>query len=105
MTREPFNPSDPRDKLADDTRVRLAHAFAEIAKTGEYRRLQSDPAAQVAAVLGGALTAACGMAIAHVQGNDDAHAEILAWLIAYMPQAFDQARDIMEFPPLPEAIQ
>lgn len=100
-----FNPSDAGDKLAEVTRIRMAKAMIDAARTPSYRNLSDDPQTRVASVLAGALTAVCGAAIAQMHRDDDAHAEIRAWLIAYLPQAFDQARGIMELPPLPEADQ
>lgn len=101
--RSPFDPNDPAEQLADLTRVKLAEAFAAIIETSAYQKL--DAQAQVSSTLAGSLTAVCGIAICQMQANDDGHAEIRAWLAAYLPQAFDQARAIMEFPPLPEANQ
>lgn len=101
----PFNPNDPAEQLADRARQLVAEAGVKIMMLPEIEKAKANPALAVSSILSGVLTAACGIAIAQMKPEDEAHEEIRAWMSAYLPQAFDQARGIFGLPPLPEADQ
>lgn len=103
--RAPFNPADPFDAIANLAKTELAYAGVRLTERPEYKAASAGGANLAAAVLAGSLTAVCGIVMSHFDEADDTHAEIRALMIAYVPQAIDQARSILGLPPLPEAGQ
>ncbi len=101
--RSAFDPADPLDTLADLARTELAYAGIRLTERPEYKAASAGGANLAAAMLAGSLTAVAGIVLSHFDEADDAHAEIRAAMIAYLPQAVDQARGILGLPPLPEA--
>lgn len=103
IERPPFDPNEPFDALADRLRKSIADIACGMMTWPEYRALQREPGTQLEAILLGALTASCGITMAHT--CQESHAELRAAFVAAVPACFDQARSIMELPPLPRADQ
>lgn len=101
--RAPYNPADPFDAVANLAKTELAYAGVRLTTRPEYKAAELEPATLVEAVMCGALTAVAGIAMSHGEESDDNHAMIRAAMIAYLPQAVDNARGILGLPPLPEA--
>lgn len=103
--RAPFNPDDPFNAIANLAKTEFSFAGIRLTERPEYKAAEQDGRLVAGAVLAGALTAVCGVVMSHFQEDDDTHAEIRAMMIAYMPQAIDQARSILGLLPLDEADQ
>ncbi len=100
--REHFAPSDPFDAIANFAKTELSYAGIRLTERPEYQAAQAAGVQLAAAVMAGALTAVCGIVMSHFSDDDRTHEEIRALMIAYLPQAMDQARSIMGLPPLEE---
>lgn len=100
--RAPFDPADPFDAVANLARAELAYAGVRLTERPEYKAVEAgDEVDLTVAVMAGALTAVCGIVLSHAAETDENHAILRAAMIAYLPQAVDQARDILGLPPLP----
>lgn len=100
--RRPFDPQNPYDALADLARVQIAYYGSEVMSAPQYVRMAADPNGQFEALLIGLLTGVAGIAMSNIR--PEAHAEVRSALLALIPDAVDNARDIFELPPL-ETIQ
>lgn len=99
-----FNPADPFDAVANLAKTELTYAGIRLTARPEYKAVEAAHHVDLTvAVMCGALTAVCGIVMSHGTETDENHAVIRAAMIAYLPQAIDNARDIMGLPPLPEA--
>lgn len=96
--RRPFDPQNPYDALADLARVRMAYLGAELMGDHRYHTMEADQNAQFEALLIGILTGVAGIAMSHIR--PEAHAEVRAALLTLIPFAVDNARDILDLPPL-----
>lgn len=101
--RAPFNPTDPFDTVANLAKTELAHAGILLTQRREYKAAELDPVILVEAVMCGALTAVAGIVMSHGAETDENHAIIREAMVAYLPQAIDNARSIIGLPPLQEA--
>ena len=100
--RAPFDPADPFDAVANLAKTELAYAGVRLTQRPEYKAVEKDGGSGLAvAVMAGALTAVCGIVLSHAAETDENHAILRAAMIAYLPQAVDQARNILGLPPLP----
>ena len=98
----PFDGTDPKELLADEARKQIATVAGNLMeKVGTFPQAERMQAGLYLIV--GMLTATCGVSVAGFPQDDDTHAQMRAWLLATLPQAFDQARGIYGLPPLPEA--
>lgn len=98
----PFDPAEPFDAVANLAKSEIAHAGILLTHRREYKAAELTPANLVEAVMCGALTAVAGIVMSHGTETDENHATIRAAMIAYLPQAIDNARSIIGLPPLPE---
>lgn len=98
--RAPFNPADPFDAIANLAKTELAYAGIRLTERPEYKAAKDAGNVVAGAVMAGALTAVAGILMSHFQEDDDTHAQIREMMIAYLPQAIDQARSILGLPPL-----
>ncbi|RUW69837.1 hypothetical protein [Mesorhizobium sp. M2A.F.Ca.ET.067.02.1.1] len=94
--RKKFDANDPFDAIAQMTKTAIATAFGEV--MAKAPAISSDPEIQYEALAIGLLVGACGCAIAMTAPGG--HGELRAALLAHLPDAFDQARDIVDLPPL-----
>ena len=107
--RAPFDPTNPFDAIADLAKTdlaktELAYAGIRLTERPEYKAVEVECGVNLTvAVMCGSLTAVCGIVMSHAAETDENHAIIRAAMIAYLPQAIDQARSILGLPPLPEA--
>lgn len=101
--RAPYNPTDPFDAVANLAKTELAYAGVRLTQRAEYKAAELAPANLAEAVMYGALTAVAGIVMSHGAEDDENHAIIRDAMLAYVPQAIDQARSILGLPPLPEA--
>ncbi|EKF17097.1 hypothetical protein [Nitratireductor pacificus] len=96
--RRPFDPQRPYDALADHARARMAYLGAELMADPRYARMQADPKEQYEALLIGILSGVAGVALAQIK--PEGHADVRAALLALIPYAVDNARNILDLPPL-----
>lgn len=104
-THIPFDTQDPFERLADEARKLIAEAGIEILALPEIRLTESDPAKTIAFLMAGVMTGACGIALAQMEEDDEAHRHILEWIIEITPDMLDQARSIYGLPALSGATQ
>lgn len=102
--RAPFNAVDPFDALANITKSEVADAALRVFELPAYKSATAADVDTATAMMAGALTGICGILMSHFNGDEDqVHAVIRASMVAYLPQAVDNARSILGLPPLPEA--
>ncbi|MCV0379029.1 hypothetical protein [Nitratireductor sp.] len=93
---------EPYHALADHARVRMAYLGSELMQDRRYSALSTDQNSQFEALMIGLLSGVAGIAIAHIK--PEGHGEVRAALLALIPFAMNNAREIMDLPPL-EALQ
>lgn len=94
----PFDPDDSRDVLAETGRrmlIETAIAAVETKTAPDGEHLQY--------LLGGLMVGIVQIAVAHIESDDDGWASVRAAMLQMTPWAVDQARSIVDLPPLPEA--
>ncbi len=96
--RRAFNPQNPYDALADHARIRMAYLGSELMQDRRYTRMAAEQNEQFEALMIGLLSGVAGIALAHIK--QEGHAEVRAALLALIPYAMDNARDILDLPPL-----
>ncbi|UCI23719.1 hypothetical protein [Mesorhizobium sp. B2-8-5] len=92
--RKPFDRNDPFDAIAQMTKTVIATAFGEA--MARAPTISRDPEIQYEALVIGLMVGAYGCALAMTAPDG----ELRAALLAHLPDAFDQARDIVGLPPL-----
>lgn len=102
--RAPFNPADPFDAIANLAKTEIAYGGVRLTQRPEYKAAEAGHHVDLAvAVMCGALTAVAGIVMSHGEETDENHAIIREAMVAYLPQAIDNARSIIGLPPLQEA--
>lgn len=94
MTVKPFDPNDPHDQVAEAARKTACDGLMK-----DFS-LSSDMF-EVQAKLCGYLTALVGFGLCATQEKD--HRLVAEFFESYLPQAIQNARSIMELPPLEDA--
>ncbi len=94
--RKKFDENDPFDAIAQMTKSIVAGAFGEA--LARAPKISSDEGIQYEALVVGLLVGACGSAMAMTK--PEMHGELRAALLAHLPEAFDQAREVVDLPRL-----
>ncbi len=105
MKREPFDPNDPFDALAEVAKVETSTAALRIWESPACRALRNAGDDEFGAILAGMLVGVCGTALSLSRTDDATHAMLRAAIVRAVPDAFDQARSIAGLSPLPRADQ
>jgi len=91
MERTPFDPSDPFDFSADALRHGIADVALAVFATSAFQGL--TPERQITCMMAGLMTGALGVMLAFV--NRDRHEEFVQAVAEYLPDAQQNAYDIM----------
>ncbi len=105
MEREPFNPDNPFDALAELAKVETTTAGIRIWESSECRALRDAGDDEFGAILAGMLVGVCGVALSLSGADDATHTMLRAAIVGAVPDAIDQARSIAGLSPLPRADQ
>ena len=90
-----FDPTDSRDMLAETGRQMLIGAALEALETGT-----APDGEHLEYLLGGLMVGFAQIAVAHIEADDDGYASVRAAMLQMAPWAVDQARSIVDLPPL-----
>lgn len=92
MRIEPFDPTDPAERMADKFRKDVAGLASVALNNADYRGLSSIE--QVQCFMAGVATGLIGVCFAHVENAG--HDAMMEAIVDYLPQAREQAEAIME---------
>lgn len=105
MEREPFNPDNPFDALAELAKIETTTAGIRIWESPACRLLREAGDDEFGAILAGMLVGVCGVALSLSRTDDATHTMLRAAIVSAVPDAVDQARSIAGLSPLPRATQ
>ena len=91
-SREPFNPADPFDALADGIKSAVVDIGASAIFTPEFRGLAPERA--VECFTAGVLTGLMGVLFSVCAQTTESHDALERFVTSYVPQARAQAEDI-----------
>jgi hypothetical protein len=92
MDRDPFDPGDPMDAMAESFRLQVTQIALDAYKAAIYREM--DPQQQLECFIAGALTGLVGVALASVKAEGaDA---IMSYFAACLPAARENAESIRD---------
>lgn len=105
MEREPFNPDNPFDALAELAKVETTTVALRIWESPACRALRDAGDDEFGAILAGMLVGVCGVALSLSRADDATHTMLRAVIVGAVPDAIDQARSIVGLSPLPRGDQ
>lgn len=94
--RAPFDPGDPFDAMAESIRRQVCDIALGMLNVGVYRDL--TPGRQIECLIAGLLTGTIGALFAQIDPihSDEGRAELMRAIEAYLPQARQQAEEIID---------